>query len=164
LSLQVERNFVEKGLDHVLSLYRFDSQFATDAYSRLGWFYYRTGRYPQAVRDLLYAVILRVSDAADFLKQNDPGLAVDGLSTFLNAALADSRTRQWLLASSFAADLYYLACAAWELGHLSRAQSIWKTLSGLKQADRYAELSARQLAKPFHQPLLEPAYRLQPKP
>ncbi len=30
LAIQVERNYVDKGLDHVLALYRFDSGFATD--------------------------------------------------------------------------------------------------------------------------------------
>ncbi|MCX7030263.1 MAG: hypothetical protein NTU62_09100 [Spirochaetes bacterium] len=164
LPIQVERNYVDKGLDHVLALYRFDSRFATSAHSCLGWFYYRTGRYPQAVRHLLYAVILQVSEVADFLKQKDPDVAVTSLESFFDSALLDPDVRAWFAESSLASDLYYLSAAAWELGHPLRAQAVWKTLSSLKQAGKYADLSKRQLVKPFREPFLEPVYRLQSNP
>jgi tetratricopeptide (TPR) repeat protein len=164
LPIQVERNYVDKGLDHVLALYRFDSRFATSAHSRLGWFYYRTGRYPQAVRHLLYAVILQVSEVADFLKQKDPDVAVTGLESFFASALRDAEVRAWFAESGLASDLYYLSASAWELGHPLRAQAVWKTLSSLKEAGKYADLSGRQLVKPFREPFLEPVYRLQTNP
>ncbi len=164
LPVQVERNFVEKGLDHVLALYRFDSRFAASAHSRLGWFYYRTGRYPQAVRHLLYAVVLNVSEVADFLKQNDPDAVVTSLDGFFSSVLRDRDSRSWLEASSLSSDLYYLSASAWELGHPLRAQAVWKTLSTIKEAGKYADLSKRQLVKPFREPFLEPVYRLQGNP
>jgi tetratricopeptide (TPR) repeat protein len=164
LPVQIERNFVEKGLDHVLALYRFDSRFAASAHSRLGWFYYRTGRYPQSVRHLLYAVILQVSEIADFLKQKDSDAAVSGLASFFSSVLRDPEARSWFESSSFASDLYYLSASAWELGHPLRAQSSWKVLSTVKEAGKYAELSKRQLVKPFREPFLVPTYRLQSNP
>ena len=164
LPLQVERNYVDKGLDHVLSLYRFDSVFAAAAHSRLGWFYCRTGRYPQAVRSLLNAVVIQVSDVSEFLKRKDPDMAVTGLESFLNAALRDRETRSWIETSSLFADLYYLSAAAWELGHPLRAQSVWKTLSSVKEAGKYADLSRRQLVKPFREPFLDQSYRLPGSP
>jgi tetratricopeptide (TPR) repeat protein len=164
LPVQVERNYVEKGLDHVISLYRFDSQFATAAHSRLGWFYYRTGRFPQAVRHLLYAVILQVTDVSDFLKREDADAVVDGLATLFALVQTDREALSWLASSSFAADLYYLAASSWELGHPLRAQSTWKILANQDAAGKYAELSERQLAKPFREPFLVPTYRLQSRP
>ena len=164
LPVQVERNFVEKGLDHVLTLYRFDSRFAIGAHSRLGWFYYRTGRYPQAVRQLLYAVVLQVADAAEFLRQKDVGVVVDGLSTFFALVLRDRDARSWLASASLGADLYYLAASSWELGHPLRAQSIWKILSSVNEAGTYADLSRRQLARPFREPYLVPTFKLQSTP
>jgi tetratricopeptide (TPR) repeat protein len=164
LPIQVERNYVEKGLDHVLALYRFDSRFATSAHSRLGWFYYRTGRYPQAVRHLLYAVILQVSEVSESLKQRDPDAAVSGLESFFASVLRDPEARSWLGSSSFASDLYYLSCASWELGHPMRAQSSWKVLSSVKESGKYADLSRRQLVKPFREPYLATTYRLQSNP
>lgn len=160
LPVQVERNFVDKGIDHVLTLYRFDSVFAAAAHSRLGWFYYRTGRYPQAIRHLLYAVIIQASDVADFLKRKDPDAALTGLEGFFSAALRDPVTRPWIESSSLAADLYYLSASAWELGHPLRARAVWQILSSVKEAGTYTDLSKRQLAKPFREPFLEPAYRL----
>jgi tetratricopeptide (TPR) repeat protein len=164
LPIQVERNFVEKGLDHVLSLYRFDSRFATDAHSRLGWFYYRTGRYPQAVRHLLYAVILQVTDVAEFLRQKDTDVVVDSLASFFSHVLRDRDARSWLETSTFSSDVYYLSAAAWELGHPLRAQAAWRILANVKETGKYADLSRRQLAKPFREPFLEQTFRLPGSP
>lgn len=164
LQVQVERNYVDKGLDHVLTLYRFDSLFATAAHSRLGWFYYRTGRYPQAVRHLLYAVVLQVSDAGDFLKQKDPAASFRGLEGFFALVVRDRETRSWLEGASLSSDLYYLSASAWELGHPVRAQSVWKILANLKEAGKFADLSRRQLVKPFRELFLAPTYRLESSP
>ena len=164
LPVQVERNYIDKGLDHVLSLYRFDSGFATSAHSRLGWFYYRTGRYPQAVRHLLYAVILQVSEVDAFLKQNDSDASVTGVESFFASVLRDPEARSWLDSSSIVSDLYYLAAASWELGHPLRARSVWKVLASVKESGKYADLSQRQLVKPFREPFLEPMFRLPSNP
>jgi tetratricopeptide (TPR) repeat protein len=164
LPIQVERNYVEKGLDHVIALYRFDSRFATAAHSHLGWFYYRTGRYPQAVRHLLYAVILQVSDVDDFLKQKDPDETVTGLESFFAAVLRDPEASSWLETSSFVSELYYLSASSWELGHPLRSRSVWQILASMKVSGKYSDLSRRQLVKPFREPFLEPMYRLQNNP
>jgi tetratricopeptide (TPR) repeat protein len=164
LVIQVERNYVDKGLDHVLSLYRFDSGFATEAHSRLGWFYYRTGRFPQAVRHLLYAVVLQVSEVAEYLKGRDPDAVVSGLGDFFEDISVDRDLRAWLAASSLCQDLYYLSAAAWELGHPTRARDVWKLLADLEEAGKYAGLSSRQLAAPFREPFLAPTFKLQSSP
>jgi len=164
LAIQVERNYVDKGLDHVLALYRFDSAFATSAHSRLGWFYYRTGRYPQALHHLLYAVILQVSEGAEFLKQRDADAVVTSLAGFFEAASSDRDLRAWLDASTLSQDLYYLSAAAWELGHPTRARDAWKILASLKDAGKFADLSKRQLAKPFREPFLTTEFKLPTSP
>jgi tetratricopeptide (TPR) repeat protein len=164
LAIQVERNYVDKGLDHVLALYRFDSAFATSAHSRLGWFYYRTGRYPQALHHLLYAVILQVSEGAEFLKQRDAEAVVTRLAGFFEAAASDRDLRVWLDASTLSQDLYYLSAAAWELGHPTRARDVWKILSSREEAGKFADLSKRQLAKPFREPFLTTEFKLPTSP
>lgn len=164
LPFQVERNYLEKGLDHVLTLYRFDSTFSTAAHSRLGWFYYRTGRYLPAVRHLLYAVILQASDAGEFLKQKDPAASFTGLEGFLDLVLRDREARSWLEGASLFSDLYYLSASAWELGHPVRARSVWKILSNLQEAGKYADLSRRQLVQPFRELFLAPTFRLESRP
>ena len=164
LPVQVDQNYVDKGLDHVLALYRFDSWFATAAHSRLGWFYCRTGRYTEAVPYLLYAVILHVSEVDAFLKQKDIDASVSGLEGFFAAVLRDGEARSWLESSSFVSDLYYLAVASLESGHPLRARAIWKVLAAVKESGKYADLSRRQLVKPFREPFLEQPFKLPGKP
>lgn len=164
LPVQVERNYLDKGLDHVLTLYRFDSTFSTAAHSRLGWFYYHTGRYLPAVRHLLYAVILQASDAGEFLKQKDPAASFTGLEGLFDLVLHDREARSWLEGASLFSDLYYLSASAWELGHPVRARSVWKILSNLEEAGKYADLSRRQLVQPFRELFLAPTFRLESRP
>ena len=164
LPIQVDQNYVDKGLDHVLALYRFDSWFATAAHSRLGWFYCRTGRYTEAIPYLLYAVILHVSEVDVFLKRKDVDASVKGLESFFSLVLRDAEARSWLDSSSFVSDLYYLAVASLEAGHPLRARSIWRVLASVKEAGKYADLSRRQLVKPFREPFLEQPFKLPGKP
>jgi hypothetical protein len=41
---------------------------------------------------------------------------------------------------------------------------VWKTLAKVEEAGRYAELSTRQMVKPFREPFLEPTYQLKTTP
>jgi hypothetical protein len=148
LPIQIDQNYVDKGLDHVLTLYRFDSWFATAAHSRLGWFYCRTGRYTEAIPYLLYAVILHVSEVDVFLKQKDVDASVTGLEGFFSLVLRDAEARSWLESSSFVSDLYYLAVASLESGHPLRARAIWKVLAAVKESGKYADLSRQLVSLP----------------
>lgn len=164
LPVQVDQNYVDKGLDHVLALYRFDSWFATAAHSRLGWFYCRTGRYTEAIPYLLYTVILQVSEVDAYFKQKDSDASVTGLDGFFALVLRDAETRAWLESSSFVSDLYYLAVSSLEAGHPLRARAIWKVLASVEESGKYADLSRRQLVKPFREPFLEQPFKLPGKP
>ncbi len=153
---QVEKNYVNNGFDRVLTLYRFDSAFAATAHEKLGWLYYRTGRYPQAIQHLLYAVIIRGTEVDTFLKTRDSEFAFASLKALLDAIVSNRDVSSFIQSTPFFSDLYYLASATNTIGRPQLAAGVWTQLAALKEAGDYAVLSARQLRKPFVGPLLRP--------
>lgn len=157
LRSQVEKVFVERGLDRVLVLYTYEDRFSAPAHSKLGWFYYRTGRFSPAVSQLLYSVIYRASELKHALLERDVEYGFSTLPDMLTATEKDADMRAYAAASGFYKDLYYLAGSMFANGYPQHAAGIWKVLSRVPSAGQYRDLSLRQLKKPFIEPLLTAA-------
>jgi tetratricopeptide (TPR) repeat protein len=155
LRSQVAKNFADKGIDRVLVLYTFDSSFAAPAHAKLGWFYYRTGRYEQAVSHLLYAVIYRAGQVVRYLRDRDIEYAYSTLGALL-ASIAGSRDLAgYATETDFYRTLYYLAASAYATGAIQSAQTVWQALAAAPAAGQWQALAQKQLKKPFLEPLLQ---------
>lgn len=151
---QAEKVFVEKGLDRVLLLYTYTDTFSAAAHSRLGWFYYRTGRFGPAVTQLLFAIIYRVSELKRAMLERDVDFEFTTLQDLLAGAERIADLRGYAASSGLYRDLYYLAGSMFANGFPRHASTLWKTLAAEPSAGQYRELSTRQLKKPFVEPLL----------
>jgi tetratricopeptide (TPR) repeat protein len=151
---QVLANFSKSNLDAVLRLYRFDNTFAEQAHSRLGWFYYKTGRFDPSIEHLLYAIILAAGDAIRAAAERDPQFQFDGLSDFLSLAVKTQDLRQYLSGSTVFADLYYLGGSLFQTGKPEHAVSLWKTVASSQLAGKYRDLARRQIKSPWMEPYL----------
>jgi tetratricopeptide (TPR) repeat protein len=151
---QVEKVFAEKGLERVLVLYTFDDTFSAAAHSKLGWFYYRTGRFGPAVSQLLFSVIYRASEIKKAMLERDVDYEFSTLTDMLAAVDKTADMSSYASSSGFYKDLYYLAGAIFANGLPRHALTIWKALSIVPSAGQYRDLSLRQLRKPFVEPLL----------
>lgn len=154
LRAQVEKNYLEKGLDRVLVLYTFDDSFAALAHSKLGWFYYRTGRFGPGIAQLLYSVIYRASEVERYARERDVDQEFPNLATLLDVVDRSPELRVYAASSGLFKDLYYLAGSTFAAGYPSHATVIWKLLAAKRVAGQFSEMSARQLRKPFVEPLL----------
>lgn len=151
---QIERLFLEKGLDRVLTLYAFDDTFATEAHSELGWFYYRTGRYALSVSHLLYSVVYRMSELKAYMKERDVDFEYSTIQDLLTGAGGSLDTSAYLERAGLFKDLYYLAGATFTSGYPQHSMTIWKIIANSAAAGTYRDLSRRQLKAPFVEPLL----------
>jgi tetratricopeptide (TPR) repeat protein len=154
LRSQVEKNYLEKGLDRVLVLYTFDDSFAALAHSKLGWFYYRTGRFSPAIPQLLFSVIYRASEVERYAKERDVDQEFPNLAALLEVVSRSPELGAYAVSSGLFKDLYYLAGSTFAAGYPSHATIIWKLLAKKPIAGQFSEMSARQLKKPFIEPLL----------
>ena len=152
---QVERNFLDKGLDRVLVLYDFtDQSFAAPAHSKLGWFYYRTGRFSPAVSNLLYSVIFRASEMRQVLKDRDVDYEFSNAAELLGSIEDNPELKAYAQSTGFYKDIYYLAGSMFANGYPQHARTLWTLLTSAPSAGQYRDLSVRQLKKPFVEPLL----------
>jgi len=151
---QVEKNFLEKGLDRVLTLYSFQDSFSARAHSKLGWFYYRTGRYALAISHLLYSVVDRTSVIRDALKERDVDYEFSTTEALLASIEQTADLRTYAQSAGLYADIYYLAGSLFANGYPAHARTLWTLLTRAPSAGQYRDLALRQMRKPFIEPLL----------
>jgi tetratricopeptide (TPR) repeat protein len=155
LRSQIEDNFYRKGLDHVLKLYQFESFFAIQAHAKLGWFYYKTGRIGNSIQHSLFALIAIKSQLMSALRSRDSDFEFDTLSAIFQIERGSKEITEYLVSTDAFRCLYYLAGSVWSTSYSGRAMEIWKLLSVTSQAGNYADLSKKQLKKPWIEPRLE---------
>ena len=154
LRTQIEKNYLEKGLDHVLLLYRFEPSFAVRAHSKLGWFYYRTGRFPQSMSQLLYSVIYGVSEINTYLRERDINYEFTSLQDVLTKVEKSSELQGFVAEVDLYRDLYYLAGSTFAGGYPQHALDLWGLISKFASSGTYQDLSRRQLKSPHTEPLI----------
>ena len=158
-------SYLSRGLDQTLRLYRIEnSAFALKAHAKLGWFYYRTGRFqPASMLHSLIALDIVIAESVQELRLVKPTYEFTTLKDFLEETLQRENIRQFLAESEMFSIAYHLAAASRPAGYPARASEIWSLLGGL-QVDRailssFGELSRRQLRSPWVDPYINPSAR-----
>jgi tetratricopeptide (TPR) repeat protein len=150
----------EKGIDHFLKLYRVENiTFAAKAHEELSWFYYRTGRYVQAIRHGLFGINIFISESVPEIRKSEPEFEFTTLRAFIDIALSRSNLREYLTGENFFSMLYYLAAASYAAQLTARAEVIWEYLAETPAALRFQELSRRQLRSPWVESYLNTSSR-----
>lgn len=158
-------SFIEKGVDNVLRLYRVENaSFAVQAHAKLGWFYYRTGRFnPSSILNSLFALDIIITEAVKELRRTVPTYEFRTTEDFLDLAVRRDNLKQYLADTAFFSILYYLAAACYPSQHISRAKEIWRLLASFKTLPElvgpYGELSRRQLQSPWVESYINPSAR-----
>ncbi len=152
---QIESNYYAKGLDFLLKLYRFTEFFPEKAHSKLGWFYYKTGRFKHSVIHLLYSIIYKTSEASGYFASKDVDYQFTTILDLLLLSASDKEVSLYLDEVDIYKDLYYLAGSVFSEGYPEHASEIWKLLSGLKSAGKYSDLSLKQLKSPWIEPYIQ---------
>jgi tetratricopeptide (TPR) repeat protein len=156
LRTQLETNYYSKGMNQVLKLYRFEASFAQEAHAKVGWYYYRSGRFTQAVSSCLYAVIYGASEIARYLRERDVEWEFSSFEALLQAVDEHKELQEYVVGVGLFSSLYYLAGSTFASGYPKSAMALWRLIASAKQAGEYAELSAKQLTKPWIEPTLIP--------
>ena len=157
--------YLSRGLNHVLRLYRMDeASFALRAHAKLGWFYYRTGRFdPASILHSLAALDIMITESVREIRLVDPSFEFKTLGEYLDIALKRENIRSYLSESEFFSVAYHLGAAANPAGYRTRAREIWRFVADLRLEARllgtFGELSRRQLQAPWVDPYINPSSR-----
>jgi hypothetical protein len=159
------RAYLVRGLDQVFRLYRLENaRFAQSAYSKLGWFYYRWGRFePASIMHSLLALDIMITEAVAEIRRFSPLYEFKTLEDFLDVAMKRENVRDYLVESDFFRVAYYLAAATFAAGHPSRASETFRLLAGSRapvtDIGPYRDLARKQLKSPWVEPYLNPSAR-----
>jgi hypothetical protein len=157
--------YLTRGLDQVFRLYRLENaRFALSAYSKLGWFYYRWGRFePASIMHSLFALDILITESVAEIRRIFPSYEYTTLEDFLEVAMKRENVRAYLVGSNFFRIAYYLAAATFAAGHPTRASETFRLLASSHVASRdigpYRDLSRKQLKSPWVEPYLNPSAR-----
>jgi tetratricopeptide (TPR) repeat protein len=155
LADRVVSNYLEAGLNRVLTLYRLGSVQTAKAHQELGWLYYRTGLEEKAIPHAVFAVMSILSAAIQELRTVDPTYTFVSAETTLQDGYRRPNVRAFFQESGVWRAMYYLAAATYARNVPSRAREIWGIMQRSANAGEYGDLSARQLAAPWVEPALE---------
>jgi hypothetical protein len=157
--------YLSRGLDHALKLYRLENaRFALEAYAKLGWFYYRWGRFePASIMHSLFALDVMLTESVNEIRLFYPSYEFDTLEGFLAIATRRENVRDYLVSGGFFRVAYYLAAATFAAGHPNRAAEVWRILADSNVVplalDPYGDLARKQLKSPWVEPYLNPSAR-----
>jgi hypothetical protein len=157
--------YLSRGLDNTLKLYRLENaRFALEAYAKLGWFYYRWGRFePASIMHSLFALDVMLTESVKEIRLLYPSYEFDSLEGFLRIATTRENVRDYLASGGFYRVAYYLAAATFAAGHPNRAAEVWRALADSTAAPAalgpYGDLARKQLKSPWVEPYLNPSAR-----
>jgi tetratricopeptide (TPR) repeat protein len=157
--------YLVRGLNQTFRLYRLENaRFAQLAYSKLGWFYYRWGRFePASIMHSLFALDIMITESVAEIRRFSPLYEFKTFEDFLDVALKRENVRDYLVSNGFFRATYYLAAATFAAGHPARASETFRLLAGSRAPAEdigpHRDLARKQLKSPWVEPYLNPSAR-----
>jgi Tetratricopeptide repeat len=144
------------GLDKLLLLYRLDDKKTQDAHSQLGTFDYRTGRYQDAILNLMFSALTIFSSVMERYASENPDWEFTSAADLFAQAKSNPDVSRYLAGSGVFHDLYYLANALYANGKPIRATAIWRLIVQWSPHDTWYRQAVGQIRNPTIEPLLVP--------
>lgn len=148
------RVLTDQGLEKVVELYRLDRAEYFLAHAELGLFYYRTGRYMDAVRHLLSGGLTVISRTIVHMEADRPFLEYTNLADLFKNAMNGEESAAYLEQSQIDALLYYLGAALYASGELRPYRQIMELVRDAFPGSVWRSRAIAQLADPSIEPVI----------
>jgi tetratricopeptide (TPR) repeat protein len=151
--MTMERQLNENGLDKLLTLYRSDKDFATQAHSWLGAYYVQRGLYSKAQIHLILAVVNSFSKMISYKEYFEPDWEYSSYAALFADPLLSEQFSDFAKASRLYADLYFLSLSLLGQGNKTQCLPIAIWLVKQPKAGSWSAKAAVLLQNPEIQPL-----------
>ena len=148
------RVLTDQGLEKVVELYRLNKPEHFLANAELGLFYYRTGRYMDAVRHLLSGGLTVISRTILHMEVRRPFLEYTGITDFFRNAMAEEESAEYLEESRIDALLYYLGASLYAAGELGSFRQVMELVRDAFPGSPWRSRAIAQLADPSIEPVI----------
>jgi tetratricopeptide (TPR) repeat protein len=143
----MKRILMADGISKFMVLYRHDAYFAAKAYADLGEYYYKSGRYGQAIDHLMLAVCILSTKEITAIMQDDLDYRFSSIQELLGRIDSTESLSAFAEESGYRRALYYLGTSLAGEGRPVQAKEVFRGLAGSKGT--WATLAAAQLRRPF---------------
>jgi len=134
----------EKGFDSVIQLYRYQNDFSQSAHFQLGEFYFRSGRYLQAIEHCIFAVMYPFSKSISYIRDLDPVYAYENGAEFFKACRLYPETVPYFSSSKLFEGMFFLGASLYTAGEIGEAEYLWDLVSRFSQNNQLKELIRSQ--------------------
>ncbi|WP_319561185.1 tetratricopeptide repeat protein [Marispirochaeta sp.] len=148
------RVLTDQGLEKVVELYRLDRAEYFLAHAELGLFYYRTGRYMDAVRHLLSGGLTVISRTIQHMEVSRPFLEYTNLTDLFRNAMTGEESAVYLEQSRIDALLYYLGAALYASGEPGSFRQVMELVRDAFPGSDWRSRAIAQLADPSIEPVI----------
>lgn len=145
---------LEQGLQKMVTLYRSRDRKRVKAETDLAVFYYRTGRYYDALWHGLEPFLTVITLCFDYLREGEPELQLDSIAALMEQVEDDQILRDYIQESDFYRNLYYLGASLYAYGELSQAETVWRIVSRYGEGESWSARAAKQLKAPYIEPII----------
>lgn len=139
----------EKGLDHVLTLYRYPAPGFFEAHEQLYQLYIQSRRWDRARDHALFATLIASTTLLEELSWRNAEWQFAGLEDACARAQSDWALNDFLESSSLYKGLYWLGVSSWYSDQRDLARWAWHFLSSSVAAGEWRQRAIRQLSEPF---------------
>lgn len=150
----LSRLIADQGLDKVMELYRIDRSASFIAHAELGLFYYRTGRYRDAVLHLLYGGLTVLTRTIEYQRIEEPFYEFEGVAGLIRLAREDEENRAYLNEMHLDALLYYLGASLYAAGEPQVSNEIMELVRTSFADTPWSRRALSQLADPYIEPVI----------
>jgi len=137
-----------EGVDHFLTLYRYNDTVTEKAHRLLGFFYYASSRYSLAAEHLMFAFLIQNTVILDDIIRGEFDFTYTNLQDLADKIRSKPDLSEYVDQTEYYRTIYYLASSLYATGKTKPASQLWAFLAGNNNAGEWGE-RARRYPNPF---------------
>ena len=153
LRAAMARILENEGVNRFLTLYRHNNTDTERAHRLLGFFYYSSSRYTQAMEHLMFAFLIQNSVLIDEVIRRDYDYDFSGLEDLVALVQRRPELAAFMEETEYYRTIYYLATSLYASGKTRPAYQLWAFLAGSNNAGEWGNRARRNPNPYIERPL-----------
>ena len=149
----MSRILENEGVSRFLTLYRYNNTETERAHRLLGFFYYSSNRYTQAMEHLMFAFLIQNSVLIEEIIRRDYDYTFSTLENLMALVQRRPELAAFMEETEYYRTIYYLATSLYASGKTRPASQLWAFLAGSNNAGEWGNRARRNPNPYIERPL-----------
>ncbi len=143
-------------IDKLLELYRYDKDKSNRAFTELGIFYYKTGRYNEAEVNLVLPVVVTATVGFNYIYDKTANYEFTDFNDLIETMQSYPELTGYIEYNNLFMNLYYLSASLYADGYYEEADDLWNIIVKYDhKKSTWRNRARRQLRAPFIEPVID---------